>query len=182
MAGIAAFILADGAIIFAVLRQYLGRDIGVGESYRMAQGRFWSLLVGFIGFVAVLVGCGILALIIIGIPLFFYAFVALIFFPQVIVVEGKTPIDALGRSRRLVRGSWWRAFGIGIVFLIIILGISIPSIIALILSPIAGAIVGAVTSSITTPISSIGITLVYFDLRVRNEGYTLKTMASETAT
>ena len=181
LAGLPLLFLAQGAIIFAVLRQYLGRDISVGDSYRMAQGKFWNLLAGGIGFVGILLGCAILILIIVGIPLVFYVSVSLIFYPQAILVEGKAPLDALGRSRRLVRGSWWRVFGILIVFWIIILSISIPAIIAWIFSPTAGVIVGFITGSVTTPIALIGDTLIYFDLRIRKEGYTLETMASEVA-
>ena len=39
--------------------------------------------------------------------------VVLYFASQAVVAEGRPPIEALRRSRELVRGQWWRVFGIG---------------------------------------------------------------------
>ena len=44
-----------------------------------------------------------------------------------------------------------------------------------------GQAVSTIWSTLLTPILHIGATLVYFDLRVRKEGYTLETMAAEVA-
>ena len=183
LAGIVLYILAEGAIIFAVAQQYLGREIIVGECYRRAWSRFGPLLGGLIVFLIALFISALLAAIIIGIPIFFYLLVSRFFYAEAIMMEGIGPLEALGRSRDLVRGSWWRVFGIGIIFVIIIVVIgilmSIPGSIAAVFSPTAGAILLTLVGIILTPIASIGATLVYFDLRIRKEGYTLETMASE---
>ena len=130
-----------------------------------------------------LIGSVILWLVVIGIPLFFYLAVSLFFYIQPIMLEGQGPTAALGRSRELVRGSWWRIFGIGVVFVVIagVLGLigSIPAIILGSISPVLADVATAAVQVLILPISYIGATLVYFDLRVRKEGYTLDMMALE---
>ena len=112
-----------------------------------------------------------------------------------VVIEGKGPIAGLGRSWNLVTGSWWRVFGIGLVFAIIatvaIMVIAIPvGIIGAIAGAIAageqggtvvGAIAGALATIVVTPFAYIAGTLIYFDLRVRKEGFDLDVLADETS-
>ena len=179
--------LAEGATIFGVAAQYLGSEVRVGECYKRAWRRVLSLWVAAIVLTLILVFFGLLSVFILGIPLFFYFWLSRFFYAQAILVEGKGPLDALGRSRQLVRGSWWRVFGIGVVFVLVfgvfstVLGIvaAIPGSIVGLVSPAAGAIVTVIIGSAAAPVLYIGTTLVYLDLRVRNEGYTLELLASE---
>ncbi len=131
----------------------------------------------------ILLGAGMLMIVIIGIPLFFYLLVALFFYTPAIMLEGKDIIGSLGRSRQLVAGSWWRIFGIGIVFVLLLLGLSvtasIPGIIFSFISPYLASIYSAVVNILLFPIVIIGMILVYIDLRVRKEGYTLTQMVYE---
>ena len=193
LAGIVLYILVQGAIISAVASQYLEREISVGGCYGAAARRFWSLLGAGIVFAAILLISLLPVLIIavffhplvivIGIPLFFYFLVRWWFYAQAIMLEGKGPLSALRRSGQLVGGSWWRVFGIGIIFVIMLLImnliVGIPGFIAVAFSPIVGNILFNIASSIVLPLGYIGATLVYFDLRIREEGYTLEMMASE---
>ena len=178
--GILMYIMAEGAIIFAVAQQYLGREVQVSECYGRAIGRFWTLLVGLIVFFLALVGSALLVIILIGIPLFFYLLVSRYFFPQAIILEDKGSLKALGRSRDLVRGSWWQVFGIGIVFVVMLLIVNmvatIPGFIADNVSSVFGALLFIIAQALIMPIGHIGVNL---DLRVRKEGYTLDQMASE---
>ena len=176
-------IFAGAATIWAVAQQYTGQEIDVGECYRRAWGRVISLVAAVFILAVVLIGCAVLMLVLVGIPLFFYVLVIWFFAWQAIIMERKGPIEALRRSRGLVRGSWWRVFGIVIVFGVIVLALQIP---ALILGGIlgrfsgaAGNVVLAAARVLTFPIGSIGATLLYLDLRVRKEGYTLEAMASD---
>ena len=134
-------------------------------------------------FIIMLLLCAIAALIIIGIPLFFYVLVSRYFYPQVVMIEDEGPLRALGRSAGLVRGSWWRVFGIGIVFLIMLFVIgliaTIPSGIAGLGNSTVSGILQVVGQALVLPIGYIGATVVYLDLRTRNEGYTLGTMEQE---
>ncbi len=181
--GFVFVLLASGAMIYAVACQHLGREVGVGECYRRAWRMFWPLLGSLIAFLIILLISGLLIGIIIGIVLFFYFLVSRFFYHQAVILEGMGPLQALRRSRDLVRGSWWRVFGIGIVFVVLLLVISlivsIPGSIASVYSPITGIFLLTIAQGVVMPLGYIGATLVYFDLRIRKEGYTLETMASE---
>ena len=176
-------LLASAAVTYAVSQHYLGRTSTVGACYREALNSGISLLVAFLAFVLLVMGAALLSLILIGIPLLIYLVVALFFYVQAIMLEGARPIHALGRSRELVRGSWWRVFGIGIVFVLLLIAISfvasLPGDILAALNEELGDILLIVTSSLITPLIYVGATLLYFDLRVRKEGYNVETLASE---
>jgi uncharacterized membrane protein len=121
---------------------------------------------------AVIVLLGLVCLIVPGI----YLGVALYFSAQAVVAEDRSPLDALARSRELVTGQWWRVFGIGIVFSVMI-GVT-TALLSAGMSAVAdaadiqafsllGAMVGDVLSIAFTALAA---TLVFFDLRVRQEG------------
>ncbi len=63
----------------------------------------------------------------------------------VLMYEGTTPLQALRRSRELVRGHWWMTFGALLVGLVIVVGISF----------LVGLILGGATSS-----SSVSVVLL----------------------
>ena len=181
VAGVVMSILAAGAMVYAVAYQYLGRKTTVGQCYVRAWNRVLSLIGTTILFI---LASAILIATVIGIPLFFYILVRWFFYTEAIIIEGRRgPMEALGRSYGLVRGSWWRVFGIGVVFFVLLilasLVVSIPGSIVSEFNFIAGTILLSVFVNAVTPIAFIGSALVYFDLRIRNEGYTLGAMASE---
>ena len=182
-AGAFLSVLAGAATVWAVGQQYVDQQVGVIECYRRAWYRVLSLLIAFVLVGLGLAGSGILFLILIGIPLFFYVLVIWFFASEAIMFEGKGPTAALGRSRELVRGTWWRVFGIGVVYVLVLLGLFIPGLIAAAIlgfeSVTLEGIAVAVIAALVTPILLIGRTLVYFDLRVRKEGYTLDALADE---
>ena len=121
-----------------------------------------------------------LIFIIIGVPAVIYYLVSRVLYLQALMIEGKSPMAAMARSRMLVAGTWRRVFGIAIVYLLIVLVATIPGLVISGFSPVTGAVLLLITGTVTTPITYIGATLVYVDLRVRKEGYSRKLMASET--
>ncbi len=183
MLSVALSVLAGGATVYGVTQQYLGRPIIIEECFRRAWGRGLYLIVAAVLFGIILFGAVLLSLLLIGIPIFFYLLVSLFFYSQVIMLEGRGPIDALGRSWGLVRGSWWRTFGIGIVLFLIFIAVTlvalIPGAILSLINPALGSILFDVFGVVVPPIAYIGATHVYIDLRVRKEGYNLERMASE---
>ncbi len=183
LVGIVANVLAEGAIIQGLSRQYLGIEPRVGDCYYASWKRVRPLFGGLIVLLIILAVCAALFWTIIGTVAFLYILVSRFFFPQAIMLEGKGPLEALSRSRELVKGSWWRTFGIGIVFIVILLILNfvagIPGSIASAASGEAGGILLIIGQSLVMPLGFIGATLVYFNLRIRKEGYTLETMASE---
>ncbi len=101
------------------------------------------------------------------------------------VLENLGVIEALGRSRRLVAGQWWRVFGIlllgGIIALIVIAILGFPfgiagaaltaadptSVVALVLAAIGSVIASTLTSPFSAGISG----LLYIDQRMRREAF-----------
>jgi MFS family permease len=108
-----------------------------------------------------------------------------------IVVEDLGPIAGMRRSIRLLRPRTWSTVAIALVggFLASILGQVlgvIPQSIGLGIGGDRGgwvllAIGGVLTSLVTTPLVAISSTLVYFDGRIRREGFDLEVMAAEMA-
>ncbi len=182
--GVVLDILAAGAFALAVALQHVGRKASVGHCYKEAFQRLLSLVCSTLVFVIALFLSAVLSLLIVGLPLFFYIWVTWYFYSQAIMIEGKRgPRMALGRSHGLVKGSWWRVFGMGTGFVVLLVMLYIVAIIpGLILStgtPIAGGILLAIAGSLVAPLGYIGTTLVYFDLRIRKENYTRQELASE---
>ena len=129
---------------------------------------------GFLVFAAVL---GAIALVI----LFSLSYV-------VVVVERTGPVTALRRSFRLVRGGFWRVLGTlllagiisGIVAQIAAFPFAIPGDIfgdwLGVIFTTAGSVLAAI---VTTPLSANAQTLLYYDGRVRAEGYDLQLLTDE---
>ena len=166
LSAIVLYVLAIPAMMNAV-----ARGTSFVESYRDALNRFWTLLLAWIVFSLTLLLCVALMLIIVGIPLFFYVLVSWYFYPWTVMLEGKGPLGSLERSKELVAGSRWRMLGVGVVFvvmgIVLTLALFIPVGIILVLSTTAGNIVGLAATAAVMPIAYIGATLVYFEIRER---------------
>ncbi|MFE2536800.1 hypothetical protein [Streptomyces sp. NPDC059371] len=71
-----------------------------------------------------------LLLLLVAVPLMVWLFVRFSFAPAAAVLEGASPVTAMRRSARLVRGAWWRTFGIlllgGLITFIVSLVINVP--------------------------------------------------------
>jgi len=133
------------------------------------------------GGLAVLCLC-VLFVPLIGAILFFS--VRWLFYNQAIVLEDYNSTGGLGRSWKLVKGKFWRtlgfffilailvaAFTTGPIYLLTFLSFLIPS---LALSTIMTTVAQTLLQVIILPIQYIALTLYYFDLRVRQEGYDLQ--------
>ena len=117
--------------------------------------------------------------------------VRLLFAPQAIVLENMGGIDGLRRSWRLVRGSFWRVLGITLVLsiLVAIIGQGPAYVIAIVANllpfPVLGLVINATAQSlinvIVLPLQFAAFTLLYYDLRIRKEGFDLQLMAQQLA-
>lgn len=131
------------------------------------------------------------------IPVVLFFFIRFILVTQAIVLEGQGAVAGLRRSWRLIGSSFWRALGIFILVIILsILMSALPSGLALFFLGMASG--GAISDSelirnqvLGTLMSQIGLiislpllfsiyTLLYYDLRVRKEGYDLEMLAEQT--
>lgn len=117
----------------------------------------------------------------------------LLMFP-VLVAEGKTFVDCLTRAWNLSKGYTWRIFGIlFLTWLIVALieGITVTPAVAGAVSLMhgghdaaAGATMGAalaIMGTILAPVFSIVVILIYYDLRIRKEGFDLQMLAHDLA-
>jgi len=204
-------------------RSVLGDRITAGEAWRIARPRLPALLLATLltglaligpwaGLAAMLILLGVAGapgglLVAIGFLGVIAAVVLDVWFwtmlsmsAAAVVLERQGPAQALGRSWRLVRKSFWRVFGIlllaGIIVLVASSVLRLPftvisaafssgsaplaeAIKPSVASLVIGAVGSIVAGAITQPISAGVTVLLYVDLRMRREGLDL---ALQTAT
>jgi len=199
--------LAVAATTRAVSDRYLDRESSVGSSYKAAFRRLASLVVqslillgGFMLFLAVATalilllgfvagGAGVVLGGIVDVGLFVYAIMVYVrtsLAAPAIVLEGLSGWKGLVRSWSLVRGLSWRIFGIRLL-VGLITGI-ISGILTALLG-IAGSgldvngrslvlqVIGAFVAVFINPITYITVTLLYYDTRIRKEGFDIEMLA-----
>jgi hypothetical protein len=180
---VVASTLATGACFKAVADAYLGERPTAKASLAFALRRVhsivWVTVLG--GLLALL---GLLACIVPGVWLYVSFAVAV----PALLMEDVRGRRALGRSRRLVEGRWWPTFGILLVGVLLagIVGGAITGVLEAlaladpdneVVSVILRTLSGTVASTITTPFQAAFVTVLYFDLRVRKEGFDLQLLA-----
>jgi hypothetical protein len=186
VASIMGLSLMQGALIHAISEQYLRQSITIGRAFRFAWERLAALAGAMI--LALFVATGIVVasigftvrispdvgyvFVAAGFCVSLYFMVRWSFILQVVLLEGLGPLAALSRSSALVKRNWWRVMNMTIIIGIITVGISI----ILGRIPTIGPTLGSILS---TPVFVIGITLLYYDLRVRKEEYNLDSLAGE---
>ncbi len=178
-------VLVAGAISRVVASSYLGERLPPGPAIRTVLGRLWALLVAW--FLAhVLMITGFVLFILPGL-LLMALFVPLV---PAIVVEGLGPLAGMRRSWRLAKRRIWAVMGIALLvgLMASVLGFSIG-----LIPQAAGLLVGshygwiltgigrALADLIVLPITGIAATLIYFDLRIRSEGFDLAMVAADLA-
>jgi hypothetical protein len=170
------------AVARASAEFYLGRDLSLGTAYRAAAGRYLAVL-GAVVLAFIFEGIGYLFLIIPGI----FLYIRLVLAPVTVMLEATGPFNAIERSWRLTKGNWWRIFWllaltaitVAIVDAIVAL---IPNVLAHFAGPAGWIVSGLGTSAgliIVTPFTTIVLVLVYFDLRIRKEGFDLAVVAEQ---
>ena len=181
--GLVLTTLAAAACFRAVSATYLGEQPTVGGSLAFAASRLVPLVVlSFLYFLGLIPA--FIALIVPGIWL---AVAWSLSFPA-LLSERLGPVAALGRSFRLIQGRWWPTFGALIVVYLVVIVIS--GILAAVFGatllaatdnePVAAVvytIVNTLSSLLTLPLFAAVLTVLYFDLRVRKEGFDLRGLA-----
>jgi hypothetical protein len=171
------------AVTYVVSGHYLGQDITANTALRQAATRIIPLsILGL--FQAVVVGVGFLLLIIPGIILG----AGLSLSTVALVIERLPPTAAMDRSWKLTRGFRGKVlltiFVAGLLFIIpaMILAVIVGIGAALgRITPVAVQVVTAVLQVFVFPYVYAVITVLYYDLRVRKEGFDLDLLAAATA-
>ena len=238
LVAILTMLVVTGTLFFGVTQVYLGKRVTAGAAFRQTKSRFWSFFVSVL-----LYGIVVIALIVfcvLGLDLLFlseiyvpetaefvvgaisilaalYLGVRWIFCSLAAVFEEKSAVQSFKRSGELVKGGWWRVFGM-------VIGIFLLSFFILSILPLSWGLISGVTDGMPVgeessqedgnllemlagmfvlelpeptswrsfahyaiwsclgyaidclflPVSVIGVTLVYFDRRVRKEGFDIE--------
>lgn len=179
---IAATALATAAAFRLVSGVYLGDEPTWQESLRFAVRRFWPVLgLTVVTFALLLVG-----LVACVVPYFWLTGMLGVTMPA-LLVERAGVFGSIRRSWQLVRGRFWPVFGavfLGTLLATIVQGFfSAPVLVLAFLDVnavlLAGltAIANLVGMALTTPFVAALTMVVYFDLRVRKEGFDLHLLA-----
>lgn len=174
--------LATGACFKAVADAYLGEQPDWRTSLRYALSRLRSIVwVTLLATIAATLG--LILCIIPGV----FLWVAFAVAVPALLTEGVKGGDALGRSRNLVQGRWWPTFGLLVIGSLLagiagaatggLAGVFAATRPGSVAAVIVTAIAGTVGSVITTPFTAAFTTVLYFDLRVRKEGFDLQLLA-----
>jgi hypothetical protein len=139
---------------------------GLAEAYLTGLRRLPAVLIGFL---LVTVVAGILIGTVLLIPLAVYLAVVWGLVVQVIIIEGESPFRALGRSRQITTGHWWRT---ALVLVAVILLATLPVFVAGWLTgpfrtPWVSALGASLALGLAAPFQAIAHTLLYADLRRR---------------
>lgn len=180
--------LGLGATLRIVAGEYLGDNATWRESLRFAWDRVGSLLwLSVLLFVATALGF-VLCIVGVILPLTFYAVAV-----PVLLIEGTKGFKAMSRSSSLVQKHFWMTFLTLLVGALlvqvasapisgILVGVVIGTNGNLVATAVVTGIVGFAVSVVTTPFTAALHTAIYFDLRVRNEGFDLWLLAQNVGT
>lgn len=201
-----------GVLTVVVSRAVLGEEISAGEAWAHARPRLPALvavtlvsLMLAVGVVVVAVGAALLAIgtgasdpaavgagVLAGLGagvVATWVYIRLALAAPAVVLERRTAAAALGRSWRLVKGSWWRTFGV--IALVTVIATALAGILAVPFSvlaellngtggvatglgPLTVEAVGTVlAAAVTWPFSAAATVLLYVDRRMRREGLDL---------
>ncbi|HEU4647756.1 MAG TPA: hypothetical protein VFS33_01755, partial [Gemmatimonadales bacterium] len=190
LAAIVLSAVATGATVFVISEGYMGRSIDGREALRRATPFLGRLILASFAF-GLLAGLGTLFFIIPGIII---ACGMVLCWPAIVVEALPTADAGLRRSWELTKGSRGRIF---LLFLLLTLLFMVPvvgiaTLLALVMGMAGAAAGGAMptaTAAITElalgavklliyPFFNCALTIMYYDLRVRREGFDLELLAT----
>lgn len=186
------------ALVGAAMVPLLASTVLFGVLAACIGGSFFFLLRGgdtnsgaLAGVLIVIVFFG--ALILVGLALAFF-YVRLLLTTQTIVLENQGPLAGIARSWRLTNGAFWRALALVVLLFLLAYVISVipTSMVSFVLQLISAgdltalmrnqAIVsgiGVLGQLLVLPFQLVIYTMLYYDLRMRKEGYDLELMAQQ---
>jgi hypothetical protein len=195
--------IATGALTRAVADNYLGKKTGILDAYR-GIGKSWLTLIGAL----LLLGIILLGLFLwwlvpcigwftgLGMIIFLMAAISPLV-PPAVVLEKQGAIDAVQRAWSLARRRFWPVIGyIFVLYLFSMIVVNGPAGIAsvvlaqvfqslgdpttqVVLTSILQGLISLVFILIYYPLQMAAFTLIYFDLRVRTEGFDIALLTME---
>ncbi|HEX8849203.1 MAG TPA: hypothetical protein VF761_06720 [Gemmatimonadaceae bacterium] len=192
----------DGAMTFAAAEAYHGNRPSPGDAIRGALAKGLSLVGGNVLRMLIIMGVGMVLAVgvallgrVSGFLAFLVAIVMLVLFVHVIartfaitsaiVIERKDAMDGVSRSFALSKDSTLRIVGVGFLCLCVYWvaqfagALVVQLVVGFILrNPIVAAIIGNLVGMVMYPFLNIALMVLYFDQRVRKEGYDIDVLSS----
>src|SRR5919109_3862831 len=172
--------IATGAGTYAISERYLGHDVSTGQALSRVLSSLWTLSIAQLS-AALWVFIGFLLLVVPGI-LWSLSYSLVV---PVILIEGQKAGAGLKRSWVLVKGHRGKVFAVLFVVSALqwLLGFGVGSLSRLVLdleSSSAGFVRPALENVMTiflTPLGIIADILLYYDFRIRKEGFDLEMLS-----
>ena len=180
--------LCQAALIKSVSETYLGNEITIGQAYRSILPRSLTLIAAAIC-VTLVNALGFMLFVVPGV--IFSLWFSLT--TPAIVVENHSATSGMSRSKALVAGNLGKVFAVGLLAALISI---IISVLFLYLARFAGTMLpadsdmlrsfvshlaGTLGQILMVPISAAASILLYYDLRIRKEGFDLQMLAQSMA-
>ena len=119
-------IFVKGGLVFGSAQAFLGMPVTPKATFEQVKQRFLPFLGSHLLYGIIV---GLLVITLIGIPFALFLGFRWIFYSLAAIFEEKPAVSALKRSGELVKGGWWRVFGIMLgIFLLVSVIESIPGI------------------------------------------------------
>ncbi|MEO7101882.1 MAG: hypothetical protein ABI311_00975 [Gemmatimonadaceae bacterium] len=164
----------EGAMTCAASAAYLGMPVDLANSVRAAFRRPGRLFVAMFAKWILLV-FGLVLFLVPGLIVFKRYFAL----PMTVLFEDNKVGDAISRSRQLSNGNGARIFALigGVfVFTLVITAVMTTTITSLTTSVSIAAVITLLVAAAVSPFSTIVATLLYYDIRIRKEGYDIELM------
>jgi hypothetical protein len=193
--------IVDGAMTIAAGDAYHGREVSAARALRSAVSKGGTLVVSNIlrmltmalatgvgaAVIAVLArangGLAVVLLIVLGVSMVLL-FARLFATTNAVVFENSGASESLGRSFALSKGSAWRIFGVILLAYIVLVvaqfavGLTVGLIFNVMLrNQVLTSMIGNVIGVLLYPFLSIALMVLYFDQRIRKEGYDLDVLS-----
>lgn len=197
--------VAMGAVLKVVEQEHIGNRIGIGTALAFALSRSILLIAAALVYVVVIGACllpgaclvssvvreasslgAIIAALIVGTLVSLPALAVAMMYAlqsQAVALEGYGPISGLGRSRELSADYRWRLFAIVLIKYALIFIVYIALGMAIRMLPFEreylylGLAIETLLNLLFSSYGTICLTLAYFDLRTRKEGFDLELAA-----
>ena len=196
--------VVDGAVTIAAGDAYFGREVSPASALRAAFSRAMPLLgayilrlliIGAVGLVATIAvyalyrGIGMFIAVLAGIAAFvlvIHVMLRTFATTSVVVFEDAGASDSVNRSFALSKDSALRIFGVIFLCGLIVnvlqyaFNFTVMALFSAVLdSPVVAAILMGIVTILLYPFINIAIMVLYYDQRVRKEGYDLQMMSDE---
>ena len=171
------FPIAETAVLVGASDALLGKSVDAGAALRLVLSRFGSVL-GAALLKVMLVFLASLFLLVPGVIVWLGMFAT----PAVVVFEHRGAAESIGRSWNLAKGMKGKVLGVMLLAYLVVMAVQLA--VELLaqaggLNPIMGSVASSVLVIFIYPLIGICTALLYYDARIRKEGFDIQVLASE---